>query len=582
MGPKDPPYLTPLVKSLLAKRRKLRRCGRSVEASQLADRINQLIADYQSKSLGKLTDATPKQLWAAVKPTRHRSADVGRLLFDVDVVNNFFANIATDLDYSVDNVLQFKRNIGPDHGHYTDQYITCYEVEKLLYTQKSTASGYDPLPSWLLHSCSFELAEPIAHIYNCSKHSGVVPNPWRTAVVTRVPKVSCPASLGDYRPISVTPILSRIADKFVVRRFIGPGIPVDAVLDQFAFKPTCSTTCALACLQHHITQFLETNSYVRCIIIDFSKAFDTIDHAILLSKLSTFSIPINILNWIIDFLTDRQQLCKIDGRLSTPARINRSIIQGSGLGPTLYIGMKSDLTTVSSDNVLIKYADDVDLLVPECSSVDINVEFDHVKAWAVNNKMVINLQKTKELVFHRPNPRNIVYPACVGSIEQVRVAKLLGVYMQCNFCCEEHVKYTLSVCSQRVYLLKLLRDRGLNAPQLHLICQAIIISRFLYALPVWGGYLSADLKNRLNGFLRRLYKYGLTAQKVCIEQLLTTADRSLFHKVMNNEHCLHHLLPPVKCLTMQLRPASHNCELPLCKYELYKRSFIIRCLLNCH
>jgi len=82
-------------------------------------------------------------------------------------------------------------------------------------------------------------------------------------------------------------------------------------------------------------------------------------------------------------------------------------------------------------------------------------------AWASLNKMAINFQKTKEIVFYRRNPRNIVYPAAIGVIEQVLVAKLLGIFIQCNFKCHEHVKYILAVCSQRIYLLKLLRARGL-------------------------------------------------------------------------------------------------------------------------
>jgi len=88
-----------------------------------------------------------------------------------------------------------------------------------------------------------------------------------------------------------------------------------------------------------------------------------------------------------------------------------------------------------------------------------------------------------------------------NSIELVRVAKLLGIYLQCNFCCEEHVKFILSLCSQRVYLLKLLRDRGLSASQLQLVCQAIIISRLVYVLPAWGGFLSADNRNRLDAYI---------------------------------------------------------------------------------
>ena len=125
-------------------------------------------------------------------------------------------------------------------GHFRDGGVLrwCYAIEEILRNVKNTAPGCDSVPTWLFRSCSYELAEPIAHIYNCSIQYGVVPSTWRTAIVTPVPKVTCPASLSDYRPISVTPLLSRIAEKFVVRRYIRPAIPTNALLDQFAFKPT--------------------------------------------------------------------------------------------------------------------------------------------------------------------------------------------------------------------------------------------------------------------------------------------------------------------------------------------------------
>ena len=85
-------------------------------------------------------------------------------------------------------------------------------------------------------------------------------------------------------------------------------------------------------------------------------------------------------------------------------------------------------TAISAAQILVKYADDVDLLVPETSDVDIVTEFNSVKDWATQNKMVINFLKTKEMVFHRPNPRNIVYPPVLDSIERVRVAKLLRAF----------------------------------------------------------------------------------------------------------------------------------------------------------
>jgi len=103
-------------------------------------------------------------------------------------------------------------------------------------------------------------------------------------VVTPVPKLTRPTSVSDFKPISVTPILSWIAKKLVVRRWLFPALNFTTVSDQFVFKPTGSTTCALTFFMHHVTRLLEENSYVRCLIIDFSKAFDVVRHDVLGSK----------------------------------------------------------------------------------------------------------------------------------------------------------------------------------------------------------------------------------------------------------------------------------------------------------
>jgi ribonucleases P/MRP protein subunit RPP40 len=82
---------------------------------------------------------------------------------------------------------------------------------------------------------------------------------------------------------------------------------------------------------------------VRCLLIDFSRAFDTVDHSILMSKLTTFDIPQSEVNWVCSFLTGRSQVCKVNGILSQSRKINRSIVEGSGIGPTLYVVVESDL-----------------------------------------------------------------------------------------------------------------------------------------------------------------------------------------------------------------------------------------------
>ena len=192
--------------------------------------------------------------------------------------------------------------------------------------------------------CSYELAGIIADLLNLSFCSGRVPEQWLCALVTPVPKVSQPQQLADFRPISVTPILSRIAEKIIVTRWLRPAISRQTIADQFAFRLTGSTTAALVYFMHHVTRLLENKSHVRCLFIDFSKAFDVVSHDILLAKLKALELPAFVFNWIISFLTGRSQLCKVGGGMSSVCSIARGIIQGSGIGPTLYIVIRATCT----------------------------------------------------------------------------------------------------------------------------------------------------------------------------------------------------------------------------------------------
>jgi len=132
-------------------------------------------------------------------------------------------------------------------------------------------------------------------------------------------------SAGDLRPISVTSILSRTVIKLVVRNYLTPLLRSSSFCDQYAYKPTGSTTCALADLTYRIHTLLESNQYVRCVLIDFSKAFDTVDHVILARKLFCLETPFFIIQWIMSFLTDHNQATKLGFHLSPTLPINRSI-----------------------------------------------------------------------------------------------------------------------------------------------------------------------------------------------------------------------------------------------------------------
>ena len=195
---------------------------------------------------------------------------------------------------------------------------------------------------------------------------------------------------------------------------------MELLKDQYGFRPTGSTCCAMVDFIHHSTLMLENNSYIRCLFIDFSKAFDVGRHSILLSKISSLNIP-------------PMALKTPDGRFSDPQPITSSIVQGSGIGPTLWLIMDSDLQPLSDANVIFKYADDTNLLVPlvpENTDCNLAAEFSNIKRWADTNGLIINLDKTKELVLHRPHVTRHNLPQSLTGIEQVTTIRLLVSYFK--------------------------------------------------------------------------------------------------------------------------------------------------------
>jgi len=166
--------------------------------------------------------------------------------------------------------------------------------------------------------------------------------------------------------------------------------------------------------------------------------------------------------------------------------ITRSIVQDSGIGPLAYLVYSMDLKTLSQYNsrLIIKFADDTTILVPQYSSVFMEEEFQHVQRWSVANKLQ-TVSKTKEIIFRRQYTSRFTVPQPLPFIEQVTVTKLLGIYISATFCTVTHVKHMhiLTVANQRMYLLKQLKNQGLSRAALDVTFTGIVLSVITYALP---------------------------------------------------------------------------------------------------
>jgi len=222
----------------------------------------------------------------------------------------------------------------------------------------------------------------------------------------------------------------------------------------------------------------------------------------------------------------------------------QSIIQGSGLGPVLYAVYSSDLKAIGKDTVLVKYADDTTLVYPDQTDVSFADEFSNIKEWSKQNRLTINISKTKEIVFHRPNPQRFHAPTPLQDVQQVPSCRLLGTVISSSLSVRDHVDYILTVSSQRLYLLNKLKHPGLNLKALTVIFQAIVVSPVSYVLPAWYGHLLQADVGRINALFRKAHRWQLTDPTFTVEELGADADIKLFKAIVGNPaHHLYQLLP---------------------------------------
>ena len=406
----------------------------------------------------------------------------------------------------------------------------------------------------------------LTHLINLSFASHFIPPQWKIAIIRPVAKTKSPIQNADFRPISILPVLSRIVEKQIVHRFIYPTLikpPLEPLItDQFAFRPTDSTSAAIISILH--TQLLKTYEYVSIISLDFSKAFDTVKHSSLFDKISTLDIPDEIHNWLVEYHLDRSHLTIFKGLSSTQLPINASIVQGSGLGPTNFSITASDLHPSQAQNLMVKFADDTYLLTGSSQVHSIQTELTLISSWASDNNLTLNNSKSKQMIISRPRNTHSA-PPTIPNITRVNSLKILGVILQDNLKLSAHIDHLAASCASSFYAVRKLKAHGFSPSSIHHITKATIVSKLLYASPSWWGLTQASDKDRLERILKRAKRLDYIEKSFpSVQELANTADSKLLLSTLHNtKHVLYQLLPPLRPpSTLQLRPRAHNHTLP--------------------
>ena len=162
--------------------------------------------------------------------------------------------------------------------------------------------------------------------------------------------------------------------------------------------------------------------------------------------------------------------------------------------------------------------------------------------WSKANKLKLNLGKTKEIVFRRSSVKRDILPLALDDIERLECVKLLGVYIDSNLSFCEHVEQLLSVCSQRLYLLSQLRKQNLPDKCVGIVYDAIVLSKVLYALSAWSGYITQSLEDCIDACFRKAYRWRLTSTQYKFNNLSFSMDSKMFARCKWEGHCLHHML----------------------------------------
>ena len=319
---RDPAYITPRIKAMLRRKNKLMRAGRVEEAGALSVRVGQAIQNSCRTLMSQYNGKTDVgKMWAAVRRLTGRQQLEARVDgITAETLNQHYAGVSSDPQYVAPNRKPFT-----DEDEVPPQCVSEWQVFRALDTLRHTAAGLDGLPAWFLRVAAPVFCTPVAYLFNLSLQTSTVPQQWKEARIRPVPKVAAPVQHSDFRPISVTPILTRMMERAVVRDYIYPAFLTPPLtltfLDQFAFRPTGSTSAAIITLLSKVTDLLQSNPYVVVISLDFSKAFDTVRHSTLLAKVAELDLPVPVYNWIVDFFEGHAHRTVFNGEESSTAGI---------------------------------------------------------------------------------------------------------------------------------------------------------------------------------------------------------------------------------------------------------------------
>ena len=349
--------------------------------------------------------------------------------------------------------------------------------------------GHDDLSARLLKELAQAIAPNVANIFNCCIENNIYPSAWKKANVSSVWKnKGIKSDTSNYRPISVLPILGRLLEKVCATQLTKYCETNDVIpIQQFGFRQKSSCETALITATDSWMHAIEEGKIVGAILVDLSKAFDTVSHQKLLLELGTIGLGENCLAFFLDYLTERYQRVVQKPEVTQWKGISRGVPQGSCLSPLLFnIYVRNIPRACTSDTT--QFADDV---THSDSDRDPNVvitklqrSFESTKKVCDELELTINAAKTEFIIFKSPAkklPVNLTINLNGILIEPAHTVKLLGVTLDRHLTFKDHINQVTQTCRGLAGVLRRAASR-LPTELLRLAYVSLIRTHLEYAL----------------------------------------------------------------------------------------------------
>ena len=478
-------------------------------------KLAKLYKDYLFKVEGEIFN-DPNKFWQFVK-YKSNGTDIpfnmslGNVNYSgpkeiVDAFYEMFKSVFTPVTYNLGNYSKESQSLCQ---YVSLKSISEQDVIEAIYQLKPKyTAGPDKIPAIVIRDCALSLAEPLTALFNLCLREAKFPDEWKKSKIVPVFKSGDKFCIENYRPVSLINNFGKVFE-FIIYKQLFSQLKCYFNEVQHGFFPGRSTVTNLCAITQYISKSIDLNCQTDVIYIDLSKAFDKLDHDLLLSKLSNIGCSPNVVEFFSSYLCRRKQHVFVHGHSSQEFIAHSGVPQGSVLGPLLFNIFINDVMAAMNVPCLL-YADDIKIYttihgIDDCENLQKNLNV--VSDWCELNQLPINKKKSVVMSYGLKNNTFLFnYELKDYLLDRPEVVTDLGVTFDKKLCFSDHIERTVN-SSMKIYgyIVRTAKEFSNNLTLIR-IFNSFVRSKLEYASVVWFPHHKNHTEN-LERVLRRFLKY---------------------------------------------------------------------------